>query len=233
MIFTDEELLHSALKYATKKQWRFGDPTRSLVAYRRGKEFYARCCSHMVSAINLQNLPYSVYAFEFEDGWAYVGYTHEPLVRYKTHLHNRYVGAHYKKCRNHEFKILRHSVKLVETAALLEFKWHEIYEKAGWRMINRAKCGSLIGAVARKFTEEVILQTTTGYTSATKWRKENRGAAAAAKKYYPELFKKIMLSLNCRFVIQSWSEIISSAKKHLTKKLGIKLNLSYSATQSK
>lgn len=154
-----------ALQYKTKGEFR----KKSNYAYNRAlnEGWLDDICSHMVVAGNLKRR--LIYAYTFDDGYAYVGLTNDVKRRKHEHLHKIWnkktspVYQHYQETgANYEYKELTDWLD-IDTAARMEDEYIRQYKADGWKMLNRVKGGALGAATGNHLTAKNIRATVSRY----------------------------------------------------------------------
>ena len=172
-ILTEEVLLASAKKYRTRKDWKIAEPKCVYAAWMNGKEFYRRCCAHMVAASNPYNTPYSIYVFEFADNHAYVGLSFQPELRKLGHLKGGPVFDHLKLCQQYEYRILQIDIKGPLAAGEAERKWIKQYQSTKWKMLNSAQ-GGATGGICSQISDNDIIEDALKYRTKNQWKLVHR-----------------------------------------------------------
>jgi hypothetical protein len=177
---TDEQLLEDAKKYHTKNEWKKGNYWYCLAAYNRGRDFYSRCCSHMVAAANPYNTPYSIYVFEFADNYAYVGLSFQPEKRKVGHFKGGPVKEHLEICLAYSWRILQNGIQGPLAAGEAERKWIEQYQSTGWKMLNSAQ-GGATGGISSQYSDNDIIEDALHYQTKNTWKLAHRHFWVLAK----------------------------------------------------
>lgn len=123
-----------------------------------------------------------IYAFEFDDGYAYVGLTCNPTKRKWQHLHDQYsaVYKHYFPTKpTFTFRILTDWLKQ-EDAQKCEDAMIQEYSRKGWKMLNRKNGGDLGSARDWLYNMDELKKEAKKYTYRTEFRKKSPAMYAFA-----------------------------------------------------
>ena len=192
--FTLDKLLASAKKYSTKTSWRLNQPRHWRAAY-HDPTLYARCCDHMDVPSNPYHKPYIVYAYEFADGYAYVGITFKPYDRMIGHLSGGSVFNHIKVCSTWSYRILKRNINDPRGIGDIEKVYIKRHKEAGWKMLNSSRGGST-GGVGGRFTDVQVLESARKYRYKWEWKKYDfKMYLAACRKY---ILKECMAHMPAR-----------------------------------
>ena len=141
--YSVEYALESALKFNHKADWRAAEPKLVNAISQRDMKLYRRCVAHMVPLPNLYSGPFTVYACEFSDGFAYIGLTHNLQKRLIGHSVKGAVFNHVEKTRlEFTVKVLEDGIPSQKAAQDAEKKWQENY-LLSWNPLHSAQPGSL------------------------------------------------------------------------------------------
>ena len=148
-----KELCHEkALDYDSRSEFQNGSPKAYAAALRNG--WLDDICDHMIPKGNW--FKRKIYVFTFSDGYAYVGLAQDPKDRYRAHISGKGrspIFPHIKKTgATFEFKILTDWIDK-DVAGKVEDDYINLYAAEGWKMLNKAKGGSL-GATAKIYTHK-------------------------------------------------------------------------------
>ena len=135
-------------------------------------------CSHM-TIIGNRHIR-CIYAIEFSDNSAYIGLTYNISKRFNDHINN--VTYNTSSVLEHinktgiipVIKQLTDFVGLNE-ASILETTKKEEYEKNGWIILNKAKCGNT-GGNTIKWTKENCIKEALKYKTRTEFKHGSEGA---------------------------------------------------------
>jgi len=166
--WTKATVIAEGRKYKSREDFFKGCCGAYLHAERRG--FLEEACAHMkVKGNRLQRL---IYAFEFADGYAYVGLTFSSEVRMNEHLsHDCPVSRHIKNCCDkYVFKELT-PLMPVKEARRAERKMIRQYARDGWRMLNTRKGGEVGGGNTR--TKEQCHKVALKYSTPGEFHKDD------------------------------------------------------------
>ena len=177
--WTKENVKNEALKYSK----RFDFYKKSSGAYDKAVKngWLNEICSHMELSGNVYKR--MIYAYEFEDGCAYVGLTYNLKNRNNRHLNDKGSSV-YKHLNNKNTKyILIELTDFIEKskAQELEKYFYLKYVKDGWNMLNIAKTGAL-GGNTLKWTEEMVKIEALKYKSKSEFKLKSSSAYIAARK---------------------------------------------------
>lgn len=138
-----DNCLHEAKKYKYKSDFYKESNTAYQIAYKNN--WLDKICNHMIQLGDKYKR--CIYAIEFNDKYVYIGLTYNINKRFKEHLNNKEgsVFKHFKK--TNENPIIKQITEYIEVkqAKLEEEKKLEEYKKNGWKILNKAKCGSIGG----------------------------------------------------------------------------------------
>lgn len=134
-----------------------------------------------------------VYSYEFSElGYVYVGRTFQLAQRDYTHKHpkNNKKDGVFEFCKENEVKfpepiILEEKLTLTESK-IKEKYWCDIYEKKGFKLINKAKTGerySSVGGIATKWDKEACYNEAKKYTRKIDFYKKSNSAWVSARKH--------------------------------------------------
>lgn len=150
------ELCHKeALKYSSRSEFRSKSLAACAAAWKKG--WLDEICSHMKPLGSLYER--LIYAYEFPDKSVYVGLTHDSDERYEDHMINKkgQVYKHINKTKlTPKYKLLTDYIDVYE-ASKKEGMVVEEYRNNGWKILNKAKTGS-VGSGVRKWTKEKCLE---------------------------------------------------------------------------
>lgn len=142
--WTFENCRDEALKYKTKKDFRFNSSSAYQTAKR--KKFLNEICAHMIQLGNQHKK--IIYSYEFPNNYVYVGITYNIIKRNWEHL-NDIKSPVYKYILKSNIlpikKILTNEFLGCDEAKILEEYWYNDYRNKGWNMLNKAKTGALGG----------------------------------------------------------------------------------------
>ena len=182
--WTKEKCKEEALKYNTRTE--FNKKAGSAYTKAHKKHWLDEICSHMASVGNTFNR--CIYAFEFSDNSVYIGLTYNLDIRKKEHFNDNKrnkssVLKHYKL--TNILPVLNQLTDYIDvnTASKLEDIKRLEYEKNGWFILNRSKCGTIGGDILiwtkEKCKEKALLYDTRGefkfnYNSAYNSARKNK-----------------------------------------------------------
>lgn len=146
---SDEELAEIASRYDNIKEFLEKEHSIYMTIHSRG--LLDKLCGHMKRSANLSKR--KIYAFTFSDGYAYVGLTRDVKRRYSEHTtgnkketpilkHIRETGATF------DFNVLTDWLS-IDIAGEIEEEYIKRYKAEGWKMLNKARGGSLGGLRGR------------------------------------------------------------------------------------
>jgi len=165
-----------AKKYKTKSGFRKGSPKAYGAAEIRG--ILADVTKHMVPVGDL--FKRLVYVYEFPDKTAYVGLTHDKDERDSFH---RIKGPIFEYIRQTglepELKLVSADYINASDAQILEACTIELYKKNGWKLLNKAKAGSL-GMCGVFWTKEKVQNEANKYTRRIDFQNNSSKAYNAA-----------------------------------------------------
>ena len=177
--YTDQDLLASARKFQTRGEWKKQDKNACQRA--RLRPIWDECVAHMRPAANPFAKDYTIYAYEFPDGHAYVGLSVVPENRKLAHAARGPVFNHKLLCPDPVYKMLATGLSFTE-AIKAEAEWQSDYEAKGWLSLHKAKAGSL-GSIktASKWTKEAVLVDAKRFATKQAWIDGSQGSYRAAK----------------------------------------------------
>lgn len=159
---SDEHILACAKKCQTRTEWhiRFFAHRREVLLHRQ--HLMDRCVAHMVRVNHAEGPVYSVYAYEFEDGFVYVGLSRNLSRRRYGHrakpgILHRHAGKGYA------FRVISSGL-LSAQAQDLECNTIDVYKAQGWKILNRNRGGALGSKISRRFSLEQLVAITSGLT---------------------------------------------------------------------
>jgi len=152
---TFDEIKEIAKQYETRMEFKNKDTANYCFAVSHG--WLDSICSHM--RIVGDKYKRCVYAYEFSDGFCYIGITYDINARHNQHLS----GKNFSKVYEHgeKYNVEIPSPKQLtdyidkDKAAKLEGEYLEKYKNEGWKIINIAKTGGLGGKKHRYDKEEI------------------------------------------------------------------------------
>jgi predicted GIY-YIG superfamily endonuclease len=132
-----------ALIYKTKSDFNKG--SGGAYMYASKNKILDKICSHMQVLGN--EYKRMIYAYEFSDGYAYVGLTYNEKKRQYEHFYEKRgpVAKHIKKTGIKPVYIKLHDYVSKEAAIKLEDEFINQYRQNGWKMLNGNKGGALGG----------------------------------------------------------------------------------------
>lgn len=163
----------------------------------------------------------AIYAAEFADGSVYVGLSYDVEHRWTEHMKNEN-SAVYKHSKEYSidpvFKMI-HPYEPKEIAKVLEGEYKDRYKKDGWKILNRAKTGSL-GASERRLSENYILKVASTCESYKSFREDYGGVYHTALRL--GMLYKIKQLIEPQLKITKWidhpdiiEELALKCKSHL------------------
>jgi hypothetical protein len=178
--FTDDDILESAKPFKHVQEWRKAARSKYAIAHARGKDFYGRCTAHMTPTPNpFVGNHYLIYAYEFTDGFAYVGLTHNQDKRQSGHEKTGPVHDHALVTPGPSYKQLESGLDR-QSVQLAECTWMTHYQSM-WKMLNTAPGGSL-GGNYRIWTPDALLLDALKYETKNEWRLKSQYAYKEAKR---------------------------------------------------
>jgi predicted GIY-YIG superfamily endonuclease len=121
-----------------------------------------------------------LYAIEFEDNSVYVGLTCNFQKRYDYHIrYTPQIVEQIKKGIKYRF-VTYPEIYTIDIAGKKELELHNKYKESNWKMLNKAKPGSLGGKLCL-WTLEKCLTDAKKYTIVEDWSNNSRKAYVAAK----------------------------------------------------
>ena len=164
--------------YKTKKEFREGSPGCYSHAAKHG--FLDELCDGM-EVLGNYNLR-KIYAFEFDDGYAYVGLTYKPSRRQWQHLNEDGSPVHKHYHNNKQgfvFKVLSDWLRQKDAQAF-EDKMINEYANNGWKMLNSKKGGALGSAREWLYSLDELFKEGLKYKQRTEFRKKSPAKYAFA-----------------------------------------------------
>lgn len=165
--YTREECRQEASKYNSKEDFMKESP----ICYNCAKNYriLTEICSHMGTNTNYRY----VYAFEFEDHYAYIGMSCSPQKRCNQHLTEK-KSTVYKYIKEtgsrYIFKVLTEG--LVENAVQQEILWINKYKGDGWILLNK-ELDELDNDGSPKYTYEYCEMIANRYAHSQNFKKGN------------------------------------------------------------
>jgi predicted GIY-YIG superfamily endonuclease len=172
---TEEDLYAEALKYDNLKDFY----TKSASAYMKARKLgiLDKITKHMKILSGLSKRV--VYAFEFPDNSVYIGLTHDVSKREKQHQIEGSVSKHIKETNLlPELILISDDYIDANDAQKMEACTIESYRSNGWKILNRAKAGSL--GTCRVFWTKERVKELTKKLSTWKEFSEHKGAFDSA-----------------------------------------------------
>lgn len=108
-------------------------------------------CSHMKSTDKKKRC---IYVYEFDDKSAYIGLTYNIKNRHSRHMNNNKSSVKIKSNKNINFNLKKLTKHIdIKDAKIKENYYVEKYKNDGWKILNKAKTGS-IGGITIKWTKD-------------------------------------------------------------------------------
>lgn len=192
-----EEIQKIANNYLSRGKFCSENSAACAVARRKG--WYEDIVKHMEPVGNKYNR--AIYVFEFPDHSAYIGLTGNLKRREKSHMEeedNSAVLLHMNRTGQKPLmKILSDGYINFKDAQNMESCMLEKYKSEGWKILNRAKTGSL-GSCTRVWTLEMLKELVKKYDSRTEFvtKEPNAYAAAARNGWLDDVFKDMKRLIN-------------------------------------
>ncbi len=179
--WTKENLLKSAKKYATSKEWRKNEYGAYQVAWR--KNIIANVTKHMRTLGN--SFRRCIYSIKVKNNKIiYIGLTSDFERRKYQHIkHNRVIKNLIEKngIKSLIFKKLTNYIPR-EEAQSHERNLVKEFRKKRFHVLNKKRAGNL-GGNTIKWTKDKILENAKKYNTRNEWYENEPGAAQAAKKF--------------------------------------------------
>lgn len=121
----------------------------------------------------------AIYVFEFDDNSAYVGLSKGPTQRKQEHIARNLLIKDKLQRHQYAFKVLSDFLVNAE-AVKLEADTIGQYQQDGWKVLNKAKAGSL-GGIPLKWTYASCKAEAEKYKSRSEFKKNAQGAYSAAQ----------------------------------------------------
>lgn len=174
--WTKEMIQSEAKKYKTKEGFKRGSPKAYDRAYDWG--IMDEVSQHMIPIGDLFNR--LVYAYEFPDNTAYIGLTHDKDERDYLHKIKGPIHDYIKSTGlNPTLKLISADYIYAPDAQKLEACTIEDYKNNGWKLLNKAKAGSL-GMCKVFWTKEKVQNEANKYKSRTEFKTISSKAYTAA-----------------------------------------------------
>lgn len=152
---TYEEIKMEAKKYKTRMEFKNNDMARYCFAVTHG--WLDDVCNHMKPVGDKYKR--CIYAYEFSDGFCYVGLTYNMEMRHLQHTNGKSFSKVYEHSLKNNIPIPKPKQLTdyidKDSAAIMEGEYLEKYKKDGWKIINVAKTGGL-GYKRRMYEKEEI-----------------------------------------------------------------------------
>lgn len=175
---TYEEVKDAAKKYSTRMEFKNNDMCNYCFAVSHG--WLDDVCSHM--KIVGDKYKRCIYAYEFSDGFCYVGLTYDIEARHLQHTSGKKLSKVYEHSIKYKIEIptpkqLTDYVDK-EKASVLEGEYIEKYKNEGWKILNIAKSGGLGGKKHRynkdEITKEYCRDIAKNYKTPTDFTRKNQ-----------------------------------------------------------
>jgi hypothetical protein len=171
--WSKEKCQEEASKYLNKRDFKLN----SNGAYDASKRnsWLDEICKHMIKLGNRYNK--FIYVYYFDDGFAYVGLTYDKIQREKRrkYSNNDSVIEHQKITGlKPKYEQLTELLS-VNSAIKMEAYYYDKLSEEGWKMLNKAKTGS-IGSGIRKWTFEHCKVEAKKYRNKSEFQKNASGA---------------------------------------------------------
>lgn len=216
--WTYENLKNAALEFNTIGDFRrvYGGAYYRITKLGIQEEMYAhmQIKGHLYSRF--------IYAAEFEDKSVYVGLTCDLDKRKQAHINDKNSSI-YKYIESTkllpEFKLITKESVSNEKAKNLEYRTLEDYKNQGWRILNKAKTGSLGGNYLKwNYNNLSILAGT--YNTRSEFQDNDGGAYAAATRLgiIQEICSHMVKIKNPKFFWKTKEQVKKEASKYKNKK---------------
>ena len=208
-----EKIQKEAMKYNSRTEFARKNGAAYQAAHRLN--IVDEVCSHMQEKNEFCKR--GIYAFEFEDNYAYVGLTYNFNIRKYDHLHKSEskVYEHIKKTgRQPIFRILHDYVDM-NYASELEGVYLKKYIDSGWNILNVQRPGNL-GGSSPYYTHKRVIELANECETIAEFRKRFDQAYQSARKHgWISEIKKILVSnVNQYGSFQnSYDEVIALARE--------------------
>jgi|688.fasta_scaffold78188_2 hypothetical protein len=195
--WSKEEIQEIANNYLARGKFCLENSAACAIARRKG--WYEDIVKHMEPVGNKYNR--AIYVFEFPDHSAYVGLTGNLKRREKSHMEeedNSAVLLHMNRIGQKPLmKILSDGYIDFKDAQNMESCMLDKYRSEGWKILNRAKTGSL-GSCTRVWTLEMLKKLVKKYKSRTEFvtKEPNAYAAAARNGWLDDVFTDMKRLIN-------------------------------------
>jgi cytochrome c553 len=225
---TDDEIRSLAKNYKYRRDFKNNQPEAYAVAYSRGpfyidKEtgkrkstygFYKDITSHMDRLGDKYKRMVYVHEFRDENGKpvaVYVGLTKDEELRKRNHLNpNSYSFSSVKEFIKdnpnlvHKYFVVSDGYIDANDAANMECQYEKHYrDNPEWKVLNRSKCGGL-GSGELKYTEDMVRDIASKYTSLGDFIRDNRKLYGAISKSNISLRNEITKHMTRK--TKSWSD---------------------------
>jgi len=178
--WTREKCIEAALKYKYKSDFKKNCVGAYNISLKN--KWIDEICSHMISYGDRFNR--CVYAYEFEDNYAYIGLTYNLSKRNDSHLkyHESNVYKHMNES-NLKPKLIQITNYIpVQEAVFLEGLYIDKYIKNNWIILNAAKAGST-GSNVIKWTKDICHNEALKYNNIRDFFNNSKYAYRKALKY--------------------------------------------------
>lgn len=211
-----EWAFNKAKEYSVLKEFRLKE--KNCYQYLQKNGWIEKACGHMYREGGWMRR--KIYVFEFSDHCAYIGLTSDPRGRFRDHLtdplsavfqHLNGTGVGYT------FKIVTDWLPATD-AASAEGKTLKTYKENGWKILNKAPCGSLGTSPKRKYSLEDLISIAKPYSNRKDFKRDHLLIYKYASKYH-------CLDIVCGHMDRispprkySIGELRAAAKKYTTRK---------------
>lgn len=178
--YSDQQVIESARQYQHKSKWKKAARNLYSIALLRPAVFKL-ATAHMTSMSHPYAGCYSIYAYEFQDGTAYIGLTFQLDKRRERHAIKGPVFEHQRVCPNFAFQILEDGLPAPTAAAERERVWIAKYRANGWVLLNTSGGGSVGTVIVTPWTKDAVLDDAMRFAYRTDWIENSQGAYKAAK----------------------------------------------------
>ena len=221
-IWTKDICIKEAKKYNSRTEWQKKSKGSYNIATKN--KWLDECCIHMTPVGNRHKR--MVYCYIFSDKTVYVGLTDNEERRKNEHLYG--VGQFNGKTRKKFSPVNNYAVKnnlepkyvkisdyisAIE-AQKLEEKTINEYKKNGFKILNRAKAGSLGGNI-RHWTKEKCIEEAKKYRTKSEWSKKSGGSYSSAR--INGWFKECIKHMPKHSTKWTKETCIEDAKKYMTR----------------
>jgi hypothetical protein len=178
--WTYEKILHEALKYKTKREFREADRGAYAAAERTGR--MSELCAHMKRSV-VKRMRYIYRISDDVRKIGYVGLAVRPAERYRRHRRSGTRSVRDLIAGPHAFEVIHGPVEESEAQALEAMEIKRLRD-SGYNALNKVKAGGLGSLGGVKWSKDAIIAEARKYKTRKEFSIGAPGAYGAAARYF-------------------------------------------------